>query len=189
MKFTQVIVGVIILLALVIPLTDTESKPEEQPSPITELKLNKGDKDGNFNGLFADSHNSIDIVVAQTPVQIPSLVKENPPKTIEYLRRNSGYPYGWCTYWASQQRPDIPGGFGNAKNWLKAAEEAGFQIGTTPDKDSVLVTSESSLGHVAIVEDVTPETIVISEMNYVRWGIISRRVIPRDYRAIKGYIY
>lgn len=102
---------------------------------------------------------------------------------------NSKYPYGWCTYYASAMRPDIPGSLGNAGRWLAGAAAQGFSTGNTPAVGAVMVSRESSVGHVAIVESVSGDSFTVSEMNYQGWGIVSRRTISAGSGVIKGFIY
>jgi LysM repeat protein len=98
-----------------------------------------------------------------------------------------GFPYGYCTWYVAQRRY-VPWG-GNAGTWLYHAKAGGYQTGKTPRPGSIVVTSESWWGHVAIVESVSGGSVTISEMNYVRWGKVSRRTIAANSRVIKGYIY
>ena len=80
---------------------------------------------------------------------------------------------GYCTWYVSLKRK-IPWG-GNAKEWLANAKSAGFFIGNNPVLGSIMVTSESDFGHVALVELVIWDregkwqTFQVSEMN---WGFI-----------------
>jgi len=186
------------LLVLTILVSGQPAKSDE----LTKLVLSKGANDDISKLVFSGS-NPHSFVVGDS---LDTLRKEAAEKAesdkqsqIEASRRlrsqstnqsavGGTYPYGYCTYWASQEK-GIPGGFGNAKNWLVSAKNYGYQTGQTPEEGAVVVTSESSLGHVAYVEEVTDTTIEVSEMNYIGRGVVSRRVIPRDYRAIRGYIY
>ncbi len=102
--------------------------------------------------------------------------------------RNNAYPYGWCTYWVATRRY-VPGGWGNARNWLNSARRSGYQTGSTPAVGAIVQLNESWLGHVAYVEAVNGNRITISEMNYTGWGIASRRTIPARGGLIMGYIY
>lgn len=97
------------------------------------------------------------------------------------------FPYGYCTWYLAQKRY-IPWG-GNAGTWLYSAKVSGYKTGKTPQKGSIMVTSESWWGHVAIVESVGKGTVTVSEMNYKGWGKVSRRTISTSSRVIKGYIY
>jgi surface antigen len=104
-------------------------------------------------------------------------------------RGSNTYPFGWCTYWVASKRY-IPPRWGNAKNWLNSARVAGWATGSEPRAGAVVVTTDNSFyGHVAYVEAVTDSSIVISEMNYVRWGVANTRTIPRNSGIIRGYIY
>ena len=45
----------------------------------------------------------------------------------------SWFPYGQCTYWAAQMRPDIGRSIsGNAWYWSTAAADAGFTVNSVP---------------------------------------------------------
>lgn len=97
------------------------------------------------------------------------------------------FPYGYCT-WYVAQRKYVPWG-GNAGTWLYHAKAAGYATGRTPRVGSIMVTSESWWGHVAIVEKVKGSSITVSEMNYKGWAKKSSRTLNASSRVIKGYIY
>jgi len=66
----------------------------------------------------------------------------------------------------------------------------GFRVGSTPAVGAVMVTRESYLGHVALVEAVNPDgSWVVSEMNYAGWGVISSRTIKPGTIPVVGFIY
>lgn len=97
------------------------------------------------------------------------------------------FPYGYCTWYVSQRR-FVPWG-GNAGTWLYNAKVLGYKTGRAPQTGSIIVTSESWWGHVALVEKVNSDSVVVSEMNYERWGKVNRRTISLKSRVIKGFIY
>lgn len=99
------------------------------------------------------------------------------------------FPYGYCTYFVSQQR-FVPWS-GNAISWLSGAKSFGYATGNDPQTGAIMVTSEGGrTGHVAMVNSVNSDgTITISEMNYAGWGVTSSRTIPEGYGRIMGYIY
>ncbi len=97
------------------------------------------------------------------------------------------FPYGWCTWYVAQHKY-VPWG-GNAGTWLYHARAYGAKTGKKPRKGSIMVTSESPWGHVAIVVKVKGDQITVKEMNYKGWGIESSRTISARSRVIKGYIY
>lgn len=98
------------------------------------------------------------------------------------------FSWGWCTWYAAQRRGDVTWR-GNAGQWLTNARAQGRATGRTPAVGSILVTSESWWGHVAIVESVQGDRVTISEMNYKGFGITSTRTISNGSGVIKGYIY
>ncbi|MEK9151424.1 MAG: LysM peptidoglycan-binding domain-containing protein [Patescibacteria group bacterium] len=98
------------------------------------------------------------------------------------------FPYGYCTWYLAQKRY-VPWR-GNAGTWLYQARALGYRTGKTPAVGAIVVTTENRFyGHVALVEKVSGGNITVSEMNYVGWGKIDRRVLSASSRVIKGYIY
>lgn len=96
------------------------------------------------------------------------------------------FPKGQCTYYVAK-RVKITFG-GNAKNWLTNAKAAGYETDNAAAPGDVVVTTDSPYGHVAYVEQVTADYIVIKEMNFVGWNKVSSRKIPIDSKTIRGYI-
>ena len=89
------------------------------------------------------------------------------------------YPYGWCTWYVAQKK-NIHTSFGDARYWPVNSKE--------PQAGAVVVTYESWRGHVAYVEAVEGDKVVVSEMNYIGWGKTNTRVIDKNSRFIKGYL-
>jgi surface antigen len=53
-----------------------------------------------------------------------------------------------------------------------------------------MVTRESGAGHVAYVESVNGDgSWTVSEMNYVAWGVQSRRTLRPGQAPVVGFIY
>ena len=98
------------------------------------------------------------------------------------------FPYGYCTWYVAQKRY-VPWG-GNAGTWIYNAKALGYKTGRAPQVGSIVVTTENRYyGHVALVEKVLDDAIIVSEMNYVGWGKTDRRTLSIASRSIKGYIY
>ena len=98
------------------------------------------------------------------------------------------FPYGYCTWYVAQKRY-VPWG-GNAGTWIYNAKSLGYRTGRSPQVGSIVVTTENRYyGHVALVEKVLDDAIIVSEMNYAAWGKTDRRTLPISSRSIKGYIY
>lgn len=98
------------------------------------------------------------------------------------------FPYGQCTWYVATKR-FVPWG-GHAKQWLKNSQQYGYNVGQEPAVGAIVATKENSLyGHVAYVEEVGDDYIVISEMNYKGLGIKSVRRLDIDDWKILGYIY
>ena len=112
---------------------------------------------------------------------------ETPGKTLTGNGAGShSFPYGYCTWYVAQKR-NVPWG-GNAGTWLYHAKASGYATSRTPAVGSIMVSSESWWGHVALVTSVSSDSFTVSEMNYVGWAKKSTRTIDRSNRLIKGFI-
>lgn len=87
----------------------------------------------------------------------------------------NGYTYGQCTYYVASRR-NVPGGWGNAANWIYGAQASGFPTGTAPRPGAIGV--EKGINHVVYVEAVIGDMVTVSEMNYVGWNVVSQRTAP-----------
>ena len=82
------------------------------------------------------------------------------------------YPYAKSTYWAWQNRPDLPPGLGLPKEWDDNAAAQGWPTGDYPRKGDIAVFepgvygAHKEEGHVAVVEQVFDDgTYATSEMD------------------------
>ena len=88
----------------------------------------------------------------------------------------TGFPAGWCTWYVATKRNVT--WRGDAGYWYANASAQGYPVGPTPKAGAIMVTWESWAGHVAYVEAVNPDgSWVVTEMNYVGFGVISQRTI------------
>jgi surface antigen len=97
---------------------------------------------------------------------------------------------GQCTWYVASRRY-VPW-YGNANQWIAGAAQYGFAEGPTPKAGAIMVTAESSYGHVAYVESVNSDgSWTVSEMNYVGPYVVDRRTIsPGQVPLISpGFIY
>ncbi|MFA5991558.1 MAG: CHAP domain-containing protein [Candidatus Doudnabacteria bacterium] len=137
------------------------------------------------------------ITEAPKPAQPKPKVK-NPIKrddSEDITSQGSGYdgtghlfPKGYCTYYVATKTKITFGG--NAKNWLSNAKASGYVTGKEPAPRSVVVTTDNlRYGHVAYVEKVEGNRILVSEMNFEKFNRVNQRWISIDSRTIRGYIY
>ncbi|MBU5362681.1 CHAP domain-containing protein [Enterococcus raffinosus] len=103
---------------------------------------------------------------------------------------SGSYPVGQCTWYAynrvAQLGKRVDDYMGNGGEWGTSAKRLGYQTSQTP-KAGWLISfspgtagSDPRYGHVAFVEAVTDEGILISEGNVVGGTIISYRIIPNS---------
>ncbi|MEO8287573.1 MAG: CHAP domain-containing protein [Chloroflexota bacterium] len=70
------------------------------------------------------------------------------------------YPFGKSTYWAWQNRPDLPASLGEAKDWNDRARSAGWPVTEYPRRGDIAVFepgvqgADGITGRVAVVEQV-----------------------------------
>lgn len=101
---------------------------------------------------------------------------------------NNTFPYGYCTWYVATRRHVYWSG--NASDWWPNARAAGRPEGQTPEVGAIMVTWESSYGHVAYVEQVNSDgSWVVSEMNFVGWGVVDHRTIRPGQVPLIGFIY
>lgn len=103
------------------------------------------------------------------------------------LGYNGGYP-GQCTSWANEKRKDLPNGMGNAGQYLASARKFGFAVSSIPSPGYLMVSAESSWGHVAYVESVSGSSFTVTEMNYLRPYAVSRRTIAIGSPFVRGFV-
>lgn len=90
---------------------------------------------------------------------------------------SNGYDRGWCTYWAAYRAGalgmPVPSNWGNANTWDNYAARGGWTVSTIPRVGAVAQTDAGGLGHVGVVEAVSPDGRMIkySDMNGLAgWG-------------------
>lgn len=82
------------------------------------------------------------------------------------------YPKYQCTWYVSTRR--AVGQWNNASDWAWQAERDGYTVSTTPISGSIAW----KYGHVAFVESVSGDTMVVSEANYDSRGSIRTIEVP-----------
>ncbi|HEX4214761.1 MAG TPA: CHAP domain-containing protein [Candidatus Dormibacteraeota bacterium] len=93
---------------------------------------------------------------------------------------------GECTWWVADH-VYIPW-LGNAIQWWAAAQPY-YPEGQTPKVGAIMVSEESSYGHVAIVIGVSGNSFTVSEMNYDGWDEVDQRTITLGSIPLEGFIY
>lgn len=154
----------------------------------------------NFNDLEEEPLKVGDLIIIpegkipppEVPKNVSKIVKDKiwpielEKRTREGTNCRNFYP-GQCT-WYVAQRYCIPWS-GHAKNWLANAKKMGYLTGLTPKVGAIISLKETWYGHVAIVEEIKENSIIISEMNHLGpWKVNRREIKINDWR-INGYIY
>ena len=84
----------------------------------------------------------------------------------------NGYDYGYCT-WYVANRIRVPNNWGNANTWSYYAPASGWKVSKRPTVGSIAQTTGPGYGHVAYVEAVSDDGLMIkySDMNGLAgWG-------------------
>ena len=89
---------------------------------------------------------------------------------------NNGYSAGQCTWYVAGRR-QVPRNWGNANTWYDRARAAGMAEGRVPAIAAIAWSPSGYFGHVAIVEAIEGNNVLISEMNYLGPYKIDRRWI------------
>ena len=104
------------------------------------------------------------------------------------------FPYGQCTWWAINMRPDLAGSvWGNAWHWIYEAEWSGVNEGYYPERGAIVVFQPGVegagwYGHVAYVTSVGYNGwFQVSEMNFFGWGEVNYRWVHTGWGV--AFIY
>lgn len=116
------------------------------------------------------------ITTSMTPPSSPS-VKLIPVRNygngtcVPYARHRTGIAlYGWAGEFLA-----------------KAGKSPLYEVTEVPMVGSIVVTNESN-GHIAVVESITEDGIIVSEQNYDGLYLVTERSIPFESTLIEGYI-
>jgi surface antigen len=77
------------------------------------------------------------------------------------------YVRGQCTWYVAGRR-QVPSSWGNARSWYYHASAEGWKVGTVPAIAAIAWTPAGTYGHVALVEQISPDgqQVFVSEMNF-----------------------
>ena len=102
-------------------------------------------------------------VATETPAPAPT------PSNVPAEATPNTYPTGQCTWGVKEMAPWVGNYWGNARDWIASAQNAGYSTGSNPTVGSVAVWPEDGggYGHVAYVTSVTNNnSIQVMESNY-----------------------
>lgn len=179
----------------------SQSSPVAESIPITitigQLVMSKipPDYDKNVLEPLYKAQKQLAIRIAQEQAEIARKVQEEQEAaekayqididaTISRLQPfgtyQNNYAFGNCTAYVSS-RVNVPGYMGNASSWSWGLIDAGWRQGP-PRRGAIGVSHNGWAGHVVISEKTNGGTVLISEMNYQGFNIISERwVEPEEF--------
>ncbi|NCU29643.1 LysM peptidoglycan-binding domain-containing protein [Candidatus Saccharibacteria bacterium] len=105
------------------------------------------------------------------------------------------YAAGNCTWYAYERRAQlgrpIGGMWGNAYSWKTSAQNGGYQVDKNPTPGAVIQTSGGGggYGHVGVVERIEGDNMIISDMNYAGYNVVTWRTIPLSQAGNYWYIH
>jgi len=106
------------------------------------------------------------------------------------------YAYGYCTYYAYNKRAaagrPVGSFWGNATTWASYAIASGYSVDNNPRAGDIFQTSGGwgGYGHVGYVERVNPDgSVLVSEMNYAGWNVISSRTLSASEARSYNFIH
>jgi flagellum-specific peptidoglycan hydrolase FlgJ len=170
--------------------TDT-SYNNKLNSLIAAYGLTQYDKPKAGNGIVLQSKESI-------PEEYRKLLVFPDYNGVNYNTSGS-YPAGQCTWYAYNRVKQLGGSvdeyMGNGGEWGTTAKRLGYKTSTSP-KAGYLISfhpgvagSSSQYGHVAFVEAVGDDGILISEGNVIDGKTISYRIIPNELAYSQSVSY
>jgi hypothetical protein len=121
------------------------------------------------------------------PAPVPPLVTATLAAPPAPGGARGNFPRGYCTWYVSTRR-NIPWS-GNAGAWFAAAKALGFPVGDTPRAGAIMVSRESWIGHVAVVESIEGDGFTVSEMNFRGFGVVDQRHVRLGHVPLIGFIY
>lgn len=103
-------------------------------------------------------------------------------QTVSY---QNTYVGGQCTWYVATRR-SVPNNWGNANTWLYNARAQGWATGWQPKVGAIAWTDAGYYGHVAIVEEVSSQGVLISEMNASAgpYNVDQRWADPSEFQYI-----
>jgi len=142
--------------------------------------------DGTLGAAVANSYRTTSLVGATAGAVAGSFAWGSSP-----AYGVNGYEYGYCTWYVATRIP-VPGNWGNANTWSYYAPSSGWTVSKTPRKGAVAQTTGPGFGHVAVVEDVSADGLMIkySDMNGLRgWGRVGTTTEWVPATHFNNYIY
>jgi surface antigen len=156
---------------------------EQDPIPAGTVIVIPGGKGADFEKPAASSSMSLPVAHGGNGGYSVVAVGGSYP-----VRAGNRFSFGYCTWYVDNRRA-VPW-LGNAWEWFGQAQAYGWATGQTPRVGAIMVTWESSFGHVAIVDAVNADgSYTVSEMNFVRWDVIDQRTIKPGGVPLIGFIY
>ncbi len=190
--FAYLLLGIGVFAITAAPIAESRSGASSETSSLLQLTP----RVINTIKLISDTHQKL--LVQEKTTRKYLAVRNTTPRSkvasvssssVAYAPAKEGshvFPAGQCTRYVAGKLI-IPWN-GNASTWLTKAESMGYETSESPKQGSVIVTTEGRYGHVAVVEEIRGDKMIISEMNYEGWGKASTREVPINYDKIKGFI-
>ncbi|MDR2832101.1 MAG: glucosaminidase domain-containing protein [Streptococcaceae bacterium] len=136
--------------------------------------------------------------IQNLPVEYQKEMKLTPYDGKEYNLSGS-YPVGQCTWYVfnrmAQLGYSIDNYMGNGGDWGRSGLTKGYDVSHVPAVGDAISFSQGvagadpTYGHVAFVEAIGPQGIVISESNVKGLGIVSYRIIPDEIAFSSSVTY
>lgn len=99
--------------------------------------------------------------------------------------------YGQCTWYSAGRAYEVTGKpvpmINGAHTWLDVAEKNGYKTGMKPKPNSIAVWKKSTYGHVAFVEAVDGDNVIITESNWSRSTSEKKSTIEDGMYHYEGY--
>lgn len=164
------------LATLAVALTVTQSPElESKLQPIIERQVNKPDFDRDVLTPLKQTQAEKAAAAAKAAQEA---LEADLRATADRMQPTGTYgnPYYYlqCTWYVASRIPVHPY-LGNANTWDNNLAAMGWRQGP-PRRGAIAVTDAGWWGHVAVVEQVSGESVLISEYNYIPYSYTERWV-------------
>lgn len=105
-------------------------------------------------------------------------IRESPAAVVNRRPAIPGNTYAPCncTFYAKSKRPDLPNSLGNADLWYGRAQAQGIPTGHSPRVGAIGMFK--SYMHVAYVEQIKKDEVLVSEWNFSGLCVLTKRWVP-----------
>ena len=116
------------------------------------------------------------IILFGNNVSASNTITEIPVVEVYQSRNPMTIDNDWCTGLVRYYRGDVDI-TGNANTWYRQAIHLGYEVGSDPRREAILVEFGGEFGHVSYVTDIYENSFRVIEQNVLGKGVVSTRTL------------